>query len=567
LSDGECIEYVVKDVSEKNGFEDFISDNKNQDSVDQPITSSPILSPMMMKEESRRKTNKHEPAKEDIILRTLLNTSDSDPQLLKLDSVFELNSSNKKNDTKKTTRKICVESTRKRKKVSKSDTLGLDSDESAAFELKKLTANKKQPKKSTDSSNRRNSNNTIGRGLYTNIMNDMSKTTIDGRQKSIEFLDGNNQIQPQDPMNSQLNNTPSIKLEKMSYPNYLNKENDSISSQKHLDYNDNNQQNYSNINNSSIISKKLKVDTSQQNNVYQLQMKNQLAYNISLHQSIKQEANCSFPSSLASSNISVSSTSSLSSPISNNLAAPNNNSSTLSGITTLSNTDHLNHNPDNSPFLNFTDDLLDGFNLSQTPSNINNSHKTANNRVNNNEYDQSIFNQLGKVSIDSKTSLLIGDHQASNSIEDSRVVKEHETNAHNQYNPSIMDMSPNKDDDLTKKKRIDAISKHLKFDLIESFKSAQFSSSLNYYESSSSSNQGLLQPASVSSYQKYQNDSLDQSLNESYMSVQSNISNPSSNKGLNVIALTKLDDTYVPNISIEPMMILPSNTLNLFIQR
>ena len=62
----------------------------------------------------------------------------------------------------------------------------------------------------------------------------------------------------------------------------------------------------------------------------------------------------------------------------------------------------MNHNPDNSPFLNFTDDLLDGFNLSQTPSNINNSHKTANNRVNNNEYDQSIFNQLGQVSIDSK---------------------------------------------------------------------------------------------------------------------------------------------------------------------
>lgn len=485
-------------------------------------------------------------AKDDIILRTLLNTADCEPQLLKLESVFELNPSAAKiQDIKKITKKISVmePAGRKRKKLtSKStDIKGQpDSDDSMpnAPDVKKVPAKRQSAKKSAKNTNsRRNPVTNMERGIYTNII-------------SNEFMEGahNNQLQSHDPMGNSVSamSKLQVKPEKMNYPNYLNKENDS---QKQIDYSDiynnnTNQQQHTYSNN--IINKKFKVDT----NAYQMkthQQQQQPSHHNTgtLRQNMEHQeiTSTSFPSSLASSSISVSSTSSLSSPVPNP-------SSSLAGITLpMNNLDPLGHNHSaNSPFLNFTDDIFDGFQLS-------NNHKTTSNKIrvsNGNEYDEAMF---GQSSLPVNNANPVEQSHALNSKENEK------TNIHNhQYGTSsqgMMEMSNanNKDDDLTKKKRIEAISKHLKSDLIESFKAAQPSpsGSAGYYE-------GLLQPASaMQQEQRIYHESLDQSFNESSVYI-----NPGSNKGHAVNTQYKVDDTFVPNISIEPMILSQGTFLSFY---
>jgi hypothetical protein len=119
-----------------------------------------------------------------------------------------------------------------------------------------------------------------------------------------------------------------------------------------------------------------------------------------------------------------------------------------------------------------------------------------------------------------------------------------------------------KEDEFTKKERIDAISKHLKFDL-ESFKFLQSSSSSNIsmlYMDSPSSSRSLLQATSRHQHQSYQNDSFEQDLNSSFAST--NCLSPISNASAKTSSTMSKFDDYgeirkfdTPNLTIE----LPNN--------
>lgn len=114
------------------------------------------------------------------------------------------------------------------------------------------------------------------------------------------------------------------------------------------------------------------------------------------------------------------------------------------------------------------------------------------------------------------------------------------------------------DDDLTKQKRIEAISKHLKTDLIESFKSSVSGLSLMGDATNTTANnspqiqlqpqQPLLPPQQMSL--SHQNQANQQSM---YYSPPSNAS----------LYLSMVDDvSYVPNLTIEPSSNTMSQQLN-----
>lgn len=107
------------------------------------------------------------------------------------------------------------------------------------------------------------------------------------------------------------------------------------------------------------------------------------------------------------------------------------------------------------------------------------------------------------------------------------------------------------DDDLTKKKRIEAISKHLKFDLLESFKSpVQFSNDLSLSRSLSSNSYYVCSPtASQLPYQGANNESFDQDLNNSLNSSCLSPISSYSTKGIKN-TISRVDENFTPNLTI-----------------
>jgi hypothetical protein len=197
-------------------------------------------------------------------------------------------------------------------------------------------------------------------------------------------------------------------------------------------------------------------------------------------------------------------------------------------------------------YLSLTDEFIDDFNTSQP---------TLSNHVTHTGND--ILNELDSIAdFNVKTTGLSIIADTNNNTQTPPTIPSlNESNTRNKINivsNNTSGLTPNneilKEDEITKKKRIEAISKHLKFDL-ESFKSTQSSNNNNtnvFYEGSiqNSSNSVLTtrQPQS----QLYHNESFDQDLNSSFTST--NCLSPIS------IASIKLtnNDSHTPNITIEP---------------
>lgn len=641
LLEGDCTgnesQYNEKDVIiDHNELGTFLNDKK-ENLFNHNRPSSPVLSPEVDREgknnsKSDSLNNENSPknknntdnnsqtkikngytskTKDDIILRTLLNTSDLEPQLLNLESVFDLNSS--KNDTKKeetlcetqnqqktdssnkkTAKKLDSEP-RKRKKMTKSVLDKSMDDSYSPSQDGSLDTDKKSNKK-TNKTNKRNA-----RSLYTNLTNSNNISGSSKKNKNdndFHYIDSHNQQYDMLNNSNNVSNEISsqIKIEKVNNMNYLNKENDSITHENEFYMNNqNNSQSYTNQPNNSYNnnnnnqinnnSKKIKLDKNPQN------------IN-SIHQPVKNQVNShnlkenEFPSSLASSTISVSSNSSLSSPSSNHLLTSNSNN--LNGVFGMNLVDSslLIQNQDNNGFLNFTNELLDDFHLNQSIGSTNQLNNTKGFTSNINESEDTMFKQLEQVlsiksanlneldsigGFDPKStglSVIIDQNNLGpnkfpsgrSKIEDNlkRADKHVKNNASNPIDTT-------KDDDITKKKRIEAISKHLKSDLIESFKSSQLSSQLSNSGTNNMSfenynSRSLLTttpPVShyTNSYQSlskndlrssqfHHNESFDHDLNNSFNSSISPISN-SANKPIKSI-LSKVDETYVPNLTIEP---------------
>ncbi len=121
-----------------------------------------------------------------------------------------------------------------------------------------------------------------------------------------------------------------------------------------------------------------------------------------------------------------------------------------------------------------------------------------------------------------------------------------------------------KDDDLTKQKRIEAISKHLKTDLIESFKSSNISAKLSLLQSPK-----LLKSGNMTEGFTFTNTSNDPQNSFGQLRTQLSFSQPQSslmmqqqqNKNVmntyNLNPLQHLDDNNVPNLTIDPTNSFP----------
>jgi len=411
-----------------------------------------------------------------------------------------------------------------------------------------------------------------------------------------------------------------VKHEKLTDYNskhvYLDKENDLIEISSFA------QQPYMNQNGSGggggmfNLNKKVKIEPSQVNSAYPTSIVNQK--NV---RSFKEE-NSSFPSSLASSTISVSSTSSLSSPNSNNLLFSSNPLVTIPVAS-----DNLNVNisqPDQQHmFVNLTNDLLEDFHSTSSSRPFTNKQIKQESSQNAGQYfysaestelvtnssvqleggsadvDESMFNQLEQVlSIQSNTShlnefeclseVMLGggeDQQIKSTAEqlsrfplafidaNSNGIKKEEgvepLNEHS-HKSFLNDSNGNmllKDDEIAKKKRIEAISKHLKTDLIESFKSSHFlTKSKNCTTGFGDySSQNDCRSYNYTYESRLSNHELkDNLLNESFAVIQSPVS---SSSPIKVKSLLSMDETYVPNLTIDSgnyssSMFLSSPTLD-----
>ncbi len=376
------------------GGQDNEADSNNENKIQHdssiglvhpPMTSSPISSPInspsSLPQSSDNVKNKSS-TKCDIILRTLLNTSDIEPQILEFESVFDVNN-NKETITKKQQRKdeylFCETqnqhsptinaSTRhvsqmKRQKKKSDDTLDslsvnsqnsaeprkrkksvkvskdADLDMSPAQTAEKIIVKKAPTTKVPISKrNKLHSNNNSLTASYTSDTNIVYDASHNNDLGTYDFQ----QHQQSQTINSQ------SKMDKVSYANYLNKENDLIErQQQHLQPRQNQysiSQNYLNsnsigesgeINNTSYNSsqsfnslnninvntvKKMRVEVNSHMGVamYQNQFIANQSQQATFLQKISTKDGYTFPSSLASSNISVSSSSSLSSPSTNTL--------------------------------------------------------------------------------------------------------------------------------------------------------------------------------------------------------------------------------------------------------
>lgn len=356
---------------DQNEIETYLSDKHENFSTSQPMASSPICSPTFdsspkpklsltsdtsfSKDGLSNTTNKK---KCDIILRTLLNTSDIEPHLLKFESVFTVNGqtdstktdlfcetqnqqsvSKSTNSTrnvaevKRTNKKTADSQTpilqvqtnaepRKRKKVVKSVK---DTSESANKPEKSMT-------KKLNRSNKRNSRATFEDIVFSTLpaKNNTKENSID---RDMQFnlntymrqapIPQNNSTGTNQPTNGQ------VKLEKMNYPNYLNKENDSIELLQiqggDETYLGPSQQNYE----CQFVEQLFVPATTNSNKKIKINKNPQIQSSGVLNQQQSQgpiqagKEGHSFPSSLASSTISVSSSSSLSSPSTNTLNGTN----------------------------------------------------------------------------------------------------------------------------------------------------------------------------------------------------------------------------------------------------
>jgi len=214
-------------------------------------------------------------------------------------------------------------------------------------------------------------------------------------------------------------------------------------------------------------------------------------------------------------------------------------------------TNNNNVSLNDNPFLSLPNELIDDFNLSQQISDNNVTHTT-----------NEILNELDSIAdleIKNTGLSIIVDTNISKPTSQN-ILKLNESNTRNSISNISATSSPithngiTKEDDLTKKKRIEAISKHLKFDL-ETFKSAQFSDNNMLYEGQISNplNSPTLlttirQPAQTS---LFNNDSFEQDLNNSFAST--NCLSPISSSSVKLHnTMIKFDDLNTPNITIEP---------------
>jgi len=371
---------------DQNDLDLYLENQQQQDEtffLAQPsMSSSPITSPVANSSPGSNSNNdKVSKTQCDIILRTLLNTSDIEPQILTFESVFDLNNNSRetlnrqqeqKHNHQQQQRKeeslfcetqnqhsptfkasIRNASQTKRQKKKSEDSLNSPSasiqisieprkrkktvkpSKDASLELSPLLLDAKNTSKKSVASKATNSKRNNPRSN-----NAVTHSPINNSSIVYEAAHGNN-LNVYEPQQQQhQHQVTDSQLEKASYSNYLNKENDLIEQQQQQ-YGIN--QNYLSNNicsdssgNISVNSqpnrylnnfdvnpsamKKLRIDMNSQQNfsMYQNHFNVDQNQQASLHHSNARD-NYSFPSSLASSNISVSSSSSLSSPCTNAL--------------------------------------------------------------------------------------------------------------------------------------------------------------------------------------------------------------------------------------------------------
>jgi len=386
---------------DQNDLDLYLENQQRQDEtffLTQPsMASSPITSPIANPSPGSNNNNdKVSKTKCDIILRTLLNTSDIEPQILTFESVFDLNNNSRetlnrqqeqKNHHQQQQRKeeslfcetqnqhsptfkasIRNASQTKRQKKKSEDSLNSPSasiqisieprkrkktvkpSKDASLELSPLLLDAKNTSKKSVASKATNPKRNNPRSN-----NVVTHSPINNSSIVYETAHGNN-LNVYEPQQQQhQHQVTNSQLEKASYSNYLNKENDLIEQQQQkygINQNDlieQQQQKYGinqnylsnnicsdssgnisvnsqpnrylnnfDVNPSAI--KKLRIDMNPQQNFSKYQNHFNVDQNqqASLHHSNARD-NYSFPSSLASSNISVSSSSSLSSPCTNTL--------------------------------------------------------------------------------------------------------------------------------------------------------------------------------------------------------------------------------------------------------
>lgn len=273
-------------------------------------------------ESAMTKTGFAAKAKDNIILRTLLNTSDLEPQFLKLDSIFDLNSPIANSNPKKeellcetqnqpcqlnkfvprNTKKAAADSLRseqseqryKRKKNKKEEPDQDDEFKTTTTSLEMNSTDKiKKPNK-----NKRN----VNRGMSVSKSN---QNVTSGKKNKTD--DMHLAFSQKNPYESNMK----PKVDKLNNSNYLNKENDSTNPIGDLFQ----CQSYSNQWDSPSYNKKIKIDTTSQQESSSFYQSPQ----IHINKSQRNKEEITFPSSLTSSTISVSSSSSLSSPGNNNM--------------------------------------------------------------------------------------------------------------------------------------------------------------------------------------------------------------------------------------------------------
>ena len=619
-------------------LDDMKDDDEEEDEADYEEKndinfSSPLISPMDRDQEKELKdalltslSNKNNKLntqfskvasttayKDDIILRTLLNTADLEPQILKLESVFDLNASfnNTKQNCSVKKEQFGSESQNQPpqhnlksiKKSMNSNQLASLNNPSVSDQLNEKTRKRKKiTKPSTE----------IKQSTPTTKQASKKLAAVKNN-KQLDY-DYQQQIMYQNPMIKQEKVTANMKKQATKSKGTQNK-----SLLKQILNDDDDEDNKKE---EQLKQFKLEQQTSHQQPMHYYQpnqMQQQQPHlndNMIKMNNIKEEKIFT-SSSLSSSTTSVSSISSLSSPVSNNLLTlnPNQNSHLSSLVTnndlltTSSNLDNMQHhqtspnyystsNQQQHMFLNLTNDLLDDFHLTSKPidtTNETNSYvdnrfymDTTNNR---NPYQPELMNQTNATEDDesemlhqleqvfSIQSANINDIESeldfnnsnniisnTNSIQSSDsihflasnqsiakpLITNNPTSKINQMKVTTSESQTKsaetklttavKDDDLTKQKRIEAISKHLKTDLIESFKS--------------SANLSLLQsPKTVKS-----------NLNESCFNFGSEslafnqmrynqhpMMMQQQQKSLQMNQYQHLDDNNVPNLTIDPL--------------
>lgn len=234
--------------------------------------------------------------------------------------------------------------------------------------------------------------------------------------------------------------------------------------------------------------------------------------------------------------------------------------------------DTLNNNTSHI-FLNLTNELLDDFHLTQSLSGpvssqnqFNKQNGFLSTQPETNEYILSEFDSI--ADFDAKTAALsiIVDQSSSPYVKQisnvSRNNENRKTDGNSIKSNTNTPKDQLKDEDIAKKERIAAISKHLMSDL-EWFKCSQSSpsasgnqSSLFFENSSLGNSRSLLTPTNQMHY--YHNESLEQDLNSSFAST--SCLSPISNVSNKPHKLGKFEESFTPNLTIEPTNYPQGNT-------